>query len=443
METISICSGTAQGVAPVIVFRLEDGEQTFYHSTGIEALPHEAERDHVLRDKLEIHKLAMCKAYTLMQLKRMDMNDRIFEMQVGRVLSARVSPVVNSRCEPMYSRYLRYVEEIHKVGVVGASRYTQLLSKARKLWRFLEINGLTGVSAREFDSSLLLEYRQFVYDEYKYVPLHPHLYPSGGGRRAPKKRCKNNTVVSDLLALKAFFSELEDTGEIRRSPFRKLSGEKRRSVMHVEYDEPFYLRADEFRRVLLADVPAELQWAKDMFVLNCALGCRIGDLKKLSMEKVAVSEEGIPYVHYIPSKTSRVSKREVVTPLIRPAWEIVQRTRFCFNGHNPNYEKQLYNKALRRLLEFCGIDRPVCLYEPEVGDNVYRPLYEVASSKLARKTHVDMLNKVQINYYAAGLHREGSKAVFRYTSLELADRFALLNAAFGEEGYRVGRFDIK
>ena len=50
METISICAGTVQGVAPVIVFRLEDGEQTFYHSTGIEALPHEAERDYVLRD---------------------------------------------------------------------------------------------------------------------------------------------------------------------------------------------------------------------------------------------------------------------------------------------------------------------------------------------------------------------------------------------------------
>ena len=437
METITICSGTAQGVAPVIVFRLEDGAQTFYHSTGIEALPHEAERNQVLRDKLEIHKLAMCKAYTLMQLKRMDMNDRIFEMQVGRVLQNRMLQAVGSGREPMYGLYLRYVEEMHKVGAVGESRYTQLQSKARKLWRFLVINGLTGLSAREFDSSLLLEYRQFVYDEYKYVPLYPNLYPSGGGRRPPKKRCKNNTVVSDLLALKAFFSELEDAGEIRRSPFRKLSGEKRRSVMHVEYDEPFYLRADEFRRVLLADVPAELQWAKDMFVLNCALGCRIGDLKKLSMEKVAVSEEGIPYVHYIPSKTSRVSKREVVTPLIRPAYEIILRTRFGFNGHNPNYEKQLYNKALRRLLEFCGIDRPVCLYEPEVGDNVYRPLYEVASSKLARKTHVDMLNKVQINYYAAGLHREGSKAVFRYTSLELVDRFALLNAAFGEEGYRV------
>jgi len=50
-----------------------------------------------------------------------------------------------------------------------------------------------------------------------------------------------------------------------------------------------------------------------------------------------------------------------------------------------------------------------------------------------------MLNKVQINYYAAGLHRAGSDAVFRYTSLELADRFALLNAAFGTEDYRVDK----
>ena len=39
---------------------------------------------------------------------------------------------------------------------------------------------------------------------------------------------------------------------------------------------------------------------------------------------------------------------------------------------------------LRLLLEYCGIDRPVCLYDHELGDNVYRPLYQVATSKLAR-----------------------------------------------------------
>ena len=201
--------------------------------------------------------------------------------------------------------------------------------------------------------------------------------------------------------------------------------------MHVMYDAPFFLKADELRRVMHTSVPPELQWAKDIFVLNCALGCRISDLKRLTMDKLAVSADGIPYIHYLPSKTSKESRREIQTPLIAPALEIVRRTRLAFNGPNPNYEKQVYNKALRRLLQYCGVDRRVCLFDPELADNVYRPLYEVASSKLARKTHVDLLTKVQINYYAAGLHREGSAAVFRYTSLDLADRYALLCAAFG------------
>ena len=42
-----------------------------------------------------------------------------------------------------------------------------------------------------------------------------------------------------------------------------------------------------------------------------------------------------------------------------------------------------------------------------------------------------LLNKVQINYYAAGLHQKGSDAVFRYTNLELKDRYELILAAFG------------
>ena len=211
--------------------------------------------------------------------------------------------------------------------------------------------------------------------------------------------------------------------------------------MHVMYDAPFFLKADELRRVMTTEVPGDLQWAKDIFVLNCAIGCRISDLLSLTMDKVAVSEDGIPYVHYVPRKTARMMtvNQVVVTPLIRPALEIIRRTRLKLMDNKPHYGKQRYNKALRELLQICGINREICLYDSDRCDNVYRPIYEVASSKLARKTHVDMLNKVQINYYAAGLHREGSDAVFRYTRLELADRFALLNAAFGEQNYRVDK----
>lgn len=442
METITMYHEAAPtGAASIVFFQLEDGGQTFTHSTGIKAKPEDTVKNQKLRDELEHHKLAMCKAYTLMQIKRMDMNNRIFELQVQRVMTECSGLIRRKEGEPVYERLKRYIEEAYRDGVIGQERYNVLMGKAQKFHRFLIINGLSRINAQEFTSDLLLEYRKFIYDEYLYVKKFPELYPKGEGRHAPRRQCKDTTVVHDLKALQAFFRELEDTGEIRRSPFKKISFEKRRSIMHVMYDAPVFLKAEELYQVMNTKVPKKLQQTKDIFVINSALGCRIGDLLRLSMDKVSVSEDGIPYVHYIPSKTARarVTNQEVQTPLIQPAMEILKQTRLALFGDNPKYEKQVYNKNLRRLLEYCRIDRPVCLYDSVHGDNIYRPLYEVASSKLARKTHVDMLTKVQINYYAAGLHRLGSEAVFRYTNLELADRFALMNMAFGTEDYRVDR----
>ena len=334
--------------------------------------------------------------------------------------------------EPLYKRFVRYLEDARRDGVIGDARFAVAMGKARKLKRFLIISGHTSLTADEFTSDLVMQFRQFVYDEYQYVPLHPELYPRTSGHHAPTKRCCNSTVVHDLKLLQAFFAELENTEEIRVSPFRKISAKKRRVIMHVMYDDPVFLRAEEFRQVLQTKVPTDLQWAKDIFVLNCAIGCRISDLLRLTPDKVTVSDDGIPYVHYIPSKTvgKQTTNKEIVTPLIEPAVEIIRRTQLKLMDANPNYGRQRYNKTLRHLLEFCGIDRQVSIFNPETCDNESKPLYQVASSKLARKTHIDMLNKVQINYYAAGLHSAGSDAVFRYTSLELADRNVLMKAAF-------------
>ena len=339
-----------------------------------------------------------------------------------------------SKPESLYHRLLRFIEEAHRDGIIGDGRYAVALSKAAKLNRFLIIIRQRFITAREFTTELLMEFRQFLYDEYKYVSLYPDLYPRGSGHHWPKKRLRDTTVVHDLKLLQAFFAELENADEIRRSPFRKLSMEKRRIIMHTMYDAPIFLRADELKVIIATDVPAELQWAKDLFVLNCAIGCRISDLLRLTMDKVAVSDEGIPYMHYIPSKTARLqnSNVEVQTPLIEPALEIIKRTGMHFMSHNHHYSKQRYNKVLRRLLQYCGITRQVSLFCQESGDNIYKPLCDIATSKLARKTHIDMLNKVQINYYVAGLHRAGSDAVFRYTNLELKDRYELIKVAFGE-----------
>ena len=349
------------------------------------------------------------------------------------ILERVVSFFVRKKSETLYQRFLRYLDEAHRDGVMGSGRYAVALGKAHKLQRFLTIIGQSSIPVHKFTTDMLLRFRQFIYDEYKYTSQYPALYSRGAGKRTPNRRLKSTTVVHDLKLLHAFFAELETTEEIRRSPFRSISMEKRRFIMHVSYDEPVYLRKDELKIIMATAVPEHLQWVKDLFVLNCAIGCRISDLLRLTPANVATSDDGIPYIHYIPSKTAKMqmSNREVTTPLIAPAVEIIDRTGLQLMPYHRHYGKQLYNKALRQLLQYCSITRQVKIYSPDAMANIEKPICDIVSSKLARKTHVDMLNKVQIDFYAAGLHRPGSDAVYRYTSLELRDRYELLKAAFG------------
>lgn len=59
---------------------------------------------------------------------------------------------------------------------------------------------------------------------------------------------------------------------------------------------------------MTADVPDSLTETKDAFLLQCALGCHIGDYLKLSMSNIAITDDGIPYVQYLPKKTMKNTK---------------------------------------------------------------------------------------------------------------------------------------
>jgi len=205
------------------------------------------------------------------------------------------------------------------------------------------------------------------------------------------------------------------------------------------YDAPIFLRSEELETVRLAEIPENLRESRDAFVLQCALGCRVSDFKELSMSNVSVNDEGIPYIHYLPNKTknSQDTNTEIETPLVRYAFDIVKRTGLDFSCTKHIYGQTGYNADIRSVLRLAGINRKVSVFNEETKSNEYKPLYEEGSSKLARKTHVDMMNKVQINRYAAGLHRNGSNAIERYTKLEMKDRFILMNAAFDQKDFRV------
>ena len=457
MERILMYNRTsAKGDTLRIRLRLIDGRDvTLYHKTGIRAKisdlnkfqPNGELRPKVtvfnkqLKADINTHMKAMSKAYHLMQAKGMDMTSDVLEKEIDKILNPIVE-VRNASGETLWERYVRFADESRRDGIIGADRYKMIIGQADKLKRFLTIKGLSKISVTEFDTALLLEYRQFVFDEFTYVEKYPKLYlveKKLGARRNPDHRASVNTVVNTMKNLQALFNELEKTDEVMKSPFRRLTTEKKRAVMHTMYDSPVFLRQEEFQKVIDTEVPKRMKGTKDAFILNCCFGCRIGDFSRLSMDKISVSPEGIPYIHYIPSKTSgtQETNKEIITPIIRMAFDIIKRTNFDFGFSLGKTAISFYNKKVRDLIEACGIDRKVAVYDQEKNDNVYVPLYEEASSKLARKTHVDMMSKVQVNLYAAGLHREGSSAVNRYTNMEIKDHFALMNVAFDQKPYKV------
>ena len=166
MEKITLCHDHVPGTVPGILFQLEDGEQVLYHSTGIQADPDDAGTNSGLRSELDRHRLAMCKAYTIMQVRRMDMTSRVFEMEVSRILTDNYDLPTKTRSKPLYPRLIRYIEEAHRDGIMGDGRYAVALGKAKKLHRFLYIIGRSAITVREFSTELVLKFRHFVYDEY-------------------------------------------------------------------------------------------------------------------------------------------------------------------------------------------------------------------------------------------------------------------------------------
>ena len=393
--------------------------------------------DAALSERLKKEYQYMVATFAKMCDEGMDLTSEVFEREIAAIKN----PVEAIRTENpnIVDRFRSYADSALENLVIGEKRHKHIIVVADKLKRFLIIKGISGITAGEFDVEHLMEFRKFLFDEYLFVKKYEHLYKDVKKQNKPEARLSMNTVASQLKMFQTFFNELEDQDEIRKSPFRKLGRERKNVVMKTMYDAPIFLRKEELQVIRGAEVPPSLEETRDAFVVQCAFGCRISDYQDLSMESIAVSEEGIPYIHYIPKKTvdAQEGNKEVETPIVRFAFDIIKRTGFEFPILKNIYGPYGYNARIRALLQHCKIDRMVPQFNEETKKNDYFPLYKVASNKLARKTLVDLMAKVQVNLYAAGLHKEGSSAVERYTHMEIKDRFALMNAAFEQEPYIV------
>ena len=455
MERITLFVRSTKEVGEIkLRFRVIDGRDVqLYHKSSIKASLDDLQKftpEGKLKPRVSVYNQALLtditneievirKAYLQMKAKGITMTSENLETVIeARQPQEKKTAIVD---KSLLTKFKQYVDAGYRDGIFGLSRYKHDNGTIGKLERFLTIFHKRTCTYKDFDEVMLMQFREFVQNEYQYVEKHPKIYEHLHRRDITTERRKANTVANEMQVLRAFFTELEDTEEISRSPFRKISRDRRLILTKKKYDDPVFLRREEFEAIRDFEPVQTLVETKEAFLLHCALGCRIGDFQKFTMDNVSVSEDGIPYIHYLPEKTKGTQKdnSEVVTPLVRYALDIIKRTQFNLPILKYPSGKSGYNKKIKQLLQAAGIDRKVTKYDEEAGTNKYIPLYDASSSKLARSTHVDMMSKVQINMYAAGLHRPGSVAVSHYTMLELADRFKLMNLAFDQEDYRVDK----
>ena len=446
MERITIYVRTSKHAGPIrLRFRLSDGRGVqLFHKSNITASPQELSKFNIdgtlkknvsifnkdLRREIQQEIKLIHDAYNKIKSEGLEKTSE----ELCKAISYLLNPI-QEKPKSLLDRFLVFIESGCRDGLFGEVRKKNYMVVYRIMERFLTIIDKYDIVPSDFDSDFVMDFSLFVRDEYKYVEKWKGIY---NANYVPMKPRSANTVATKMKYVHAFFRELEERNEINKSPFQRLGRERKKVIMKERYDDPVYLYASELRTILDKEVPNELQEVKDCFCLQCAFGCRIGDFKSLNMDKVAVID-GVPYIHYLPHKTLRENPtfKEVETPIMKFAWDIIQKYRFKFNILKYVSGKSGYNVKIKRLLKFCGIDRRCKVFDEKKGDNVYVPLHKLASSKLCRKTHVDIMNKVQINQYVAGLHREGSKAVERYTSLELKDLFKLMCVAFGEPIYKI------
>lgn len=242
-------------------------------------------------------------------------------------------------------------------------------------------------------------------------------YPIG----VKKGQCKlvvrgDNTIVKLAKKLKAFFVWLYDSDKTKNRPFDgiKIGTEK--------FGTPYYITIEE--RNMIADFDfsgcKSLEAQRDIFVFQCFVGCRVGDLIKLTYDNVI---DGV--LVYAPHKTKDEGEQtlQARVPLHPKAVELLEK----YKGSVPDgrlfpfITPQKYNEAIKAIFTKVGITRNVVVRNPKSGENEIKPINEIASSHLARRTFVGnayfKVSDPNIIGKMSG-HVEGSKAFSRYRKIE-------------------------
>ncbi len=265
------------------------------------------------------------------------------------------------------------------------------------------------------------EFEKFLRSEHIFYKDYPEIYDAVPAdtrsvRKKPKPLPKgDNTIVCMFSRLRAFFNWCNEQKISENKPFQNYCGNS------VErYGTPYYLTIAERDQIADFDLSANpgLEVQRDIFIFQCLIGCRVSDLLAMTPDNIINGA-----IEYMPQKTKGERPQVVRVPLNKRALALIDKykDRDCGGKLFPFISSQKYNDAIKKAFSVCGVKRMVTVLNPSTGREEKRPLNELASSHLARRTFVgNLYKKVKAPNLVGSLsgHAEGSKAFARYREID-------------------------
>lgn len=223
-----------------------------------------------------------------------------------------------------------------------------------------------------------------------------------------------NTVSVILTRLRAFFYYAQKRQWTKKNPFKDYK------VLRQVYGEPIFLTKEERDRLFEYEPNnPTMTKVRDQFLLQCFIGARISDMLKLKRDNIIDNS-----IQYIPEKSKGRSQKVLKVPLAPKAIEIISRYDVPNGDLLPYMSLQKFNVYLKTLFQRAGIDRKVVWLNPRTGKTEVRPIYEIASSHMGRRTFIGLQYKAGVKNEVISKmsgHKEGSNSFRRYYNIDFDD----------------------
>lgn len=346
---------------------------------------------------------------------------------VREVVANCINPKSKESYFPTFAERIEQYRHEHPMEISSSKAFIPTINKLNRFVAFKrEIEGneeyelhVETIQADDFEA-----FRDYVVNEWHLREEYPEFYAQFDfGKRKPKELSRTGiiNIMHHLRIVHHWYIRQGITTNKACDEF---------TIPAATYGTPYYLTLDERNIIYDADFSDNptLDLYRDMFIFQSLVGCRSSDLFKFTFENI---HKGV--LSFVPQKTKKKTTVSVQVPLNSKAMAILRKHKAgkkVSDNIFPRKQMNDYNLAIRAILKKCDINRTVTILNGKTNENEQKPICEVASSHMARRTFIgNLYKKVKDPLLISSLtgHVNGSRAFARYREIDEETKQELVN----------------